>query len=81
MSPDEWAAYRKGSWNAWWRLRNGRLVDLVERGYSVDDGGRFTLLVPVALCTGHRAWWHDPGDERLVCGICHPPVRDDAVWL
>jgi hypothetical protein len=78
VTPDEWDAYRRGCRNPWWRLFNGALVDLVERGYSVDDRGRFTLLEPVALCNGHHAWWHEPGDARLVCGVCHPPVRGDA---
>jgi hypothetical protein len=52
----EWDEYRRHGWNPYWRNHHGRLIDLVEHGYAIDDEGRFTLLEPVPLCCGHAAW-------------------------
>jgi hypothetical protein len=54
----------------------------VEEGYSSRGKERVLIFQSVSLCKPEHPRWHPAGQPELViCGICHPPARDDAVWI
>jgi hypothetical protein len=81
VTPVEYELYLERGDNPWWRLRNGWLIDLIERGWYVKDDGSLFVADPKPLCRNHLDWWCVLGGP-LVCGVCHPPAPGlEVLWL
>jgi hypothetical protein len=54
----------------------------VQEGYSSRGKARTLTHQSISLCKPEHPRWHPAGNPELIrCGVCHPPVCPDVVWI
>lgn len=69
------------------RIPNSVIDDMVEHTMNIDGKTDWKTFpnspLPECHCCRERRWWRSIFGQHLICGVCHPPSRNNVVaeWI